>query len=115
MLRYRLAARDDLRIEQVRKRPCVYLDHWALRDFSTHPELGARLGAALEKREGTLALSVISWAEFAGVTDASQAAAAERLVEGLLPRLYFLRFEPFEVTSMQDGRSRRRRAMRMPW
>lgn len=103
MLRYNLAANHELRIEQVRRRPCVYLDHWALRDFSTKPELGARLSTALEKHDGTLALSLISWAEFAGVTDADQAAAAERLVEGLLPRLFFLRFQPFDVLEREEA------------
>jgi hypothetical protein len=103
MLRYNLAANDDLRVEQLRRRPCVYLDHWALRDFSTTPELGARLSAAIEKHDGTLALSLMSWAEFAGITDAGQAAAAERLVEVLLPRLFFLRFEPFEVLKREEN------------
>lgn len=80
----------------------VYLDHWALRDFSSIPEIGARFATTLAKRDGTLALSLLSWAEFAGLTDTSQAEAAERFVEGLLPRLFFTRFEPFEVLKREE-------------
>ena len=37
--------------------PTVYLDHWALREWSTTPGLADRFVAALKKRKGTLALS----------------------------------------------------------
>jgi hypothetical protein len=102
MLRYNLAANSDLRIEQVRQRPCVYLDHWALRYLSTNAEPGSRLRNAVEKHDGTLALSLVSWAEFAGLTDGGQAAAGEQFVESLLPRLFFIRFEPWEVMSREQ-------------
>ena len=110
MLRYNLTANDSLHAEQVRQAPCVYLDHWALRLFSTTPELGARLRSAINLHGGTLAMSVLSWAEFTGLTDASQVAAAAEFVESLLPRLFFLRFTPFEVLEREKdfeaGRTR---------
>ena len=103
MLRYSFAPDGALRIEQVRRRPRVYLDHWALREFSMKPDLGARLKSALEKHQGTLVLSLLSWTEFTGITDIGQASAAERFVEGILPRLFFIRFEPWEVLKREEA------------
>ena len=79
MLRYNLDLSGEPLIEQVRRRPRVYLDHWAIREFSSRSDLGNRLTSALERSNGDLALSVLSFAEFAGLTDLDQAAAAERL------------------------------------
>lgn len=44
--------------------PTVYLDHWALRKFSSDPMLAKRFTRAIEEREGTLALSSLNLAEF---------------------------------------------------
>jgi len=102
MLRYNMDLSGEPLIEQVRRRPRVYLDHWAIREFSSKSDLGNRLTSTLERSNGDLALSVLSFAEFAGLTDLAQAAAAERLVEGLLPHLFFIRFEPWEVLQREE-------------
>lgn len=78
-------------------RPCVYFDHWAFVKFSRDEQLGARFARILHDREGTIALSILNLLEFSGLTDIGQAKAAERFLESLLPRLFFMRFSPNEV------------------
>jgi hypothetical protein len=84
-------------IRQRRVEPCVYLDHWAFAKFSRDQRLGRELTAAIHDRKGTLAFGILNLVEFSGVTDANQARAAEQLVERLLPRIYFMRFDFQEV------------------
>src|SRR5689334_21711155 len=85
--------------------PAVYLDHWALRRFSTNAAEGARFTGAFERKAGTLVLSWTNTAEFLAM-DASTtaAAAAERFIDSNWPRLYFIRSEPFEVARREDLR-----------
>lgn len=82
--------------------PTVYLDHWALRKFSQDPVLSQRFMRALEKREGTLALSWLNLAEFSKVTDHSQGKMAEEFYAGILPRIFFLDSDPFSVIRRED-------------
>ena len=90
---------------QRRMAPAVYLDHWALRRFSTTQELGDRLIAALRANGGTLVLSWANVAEFLAMDAMTTAAKhAERFIEANWPRLYFLRPDPFIVEDRENGR-----------
>jgi len=82
--------------------PTIYLDHWALRKFSEDQTLATRFTAALNLRNGTLALSWLNLAEFTKVTIAEQAHKAENLVEAILPRLFFLEIYPFKVIQREN-------------
>jgi len=77
----------------------VYFDHWAHARFSRDRQLGERFATILHARQGTLALSILNLAEFSGLTDLSQANAAESFLESLLPRLFFINFLPAEVVA----------------
>jgi hypothetical protein len=94
---------DIPQIRQRRVAPCVYLDHWAFAKFSRDQQLGGELVAAVHEREGTLAFGILNLVEFSGVTDATQARAAEQLVEALLPRIYFMRFAFHEVFERENA------------
>jgi hypothetical protein len=88
---------EPARIVQRLKRPCVYFDHWAHARFSRDSTLGERFAELLHEHGGTFVLSILNLAEFSGLTDVTQGRAAERFLESLLPRLYFMRFSPPEV------------------
>ncbi len=70
--------------------PMVYLDHWALRVFSSDPALAARLIVALRASHGTLALSWMNLGEYATVADPEQRRQTERLLEDILPNVFCL-------------------------
>ncbi len=76
--------------------PSVYLDHWALRIASRDRDVGRRLTEAIEARAGTLVLSWANIGEFCNV-DRATAEEAESFIEANLPRLFFSRFNPFDV------------------
>jgi hypothetical protein len=82
--------------------PTVYLDHWALRELSTTPNLAERFVAALKPRKGALALSCTNLIEFCNVTDDRQARRAEELLEASLPHVFFLEMDPFLVQKRED-------------
>jgi hypothetical protein len=102
MIKFTINKKDELEVGQWDVSPTVYLDHWALRKFSEDQTLLTRLTAALQSRNGTLALSLLNLAEFTKVTVEEQARQAENLVEAILPRVFFLEFEPFAVISRED-------------
>ena len=81
--------------------PMPYLDHWAFRKFAAEPPLASRLAAALEARGGTLAVSWLNLGEYANVTDLDQRLEAERLLDRLLPAVFCINVEPFEVVARQ--------------
>lgn len=79
---------DALHVRQSFDSPTVYLDHWAMRLFSDEPVLQDRLVNALVAARGTLLLSNLSFAEFAGATDPRHCTDAEDFLERLLPHIY---------------------------
>src|SRR5438309_4108143 len=81
---------EQLQIIQRDLSPTVYLDHWALCQFSEEKPLAGRLTAALKARNGTLALSWLNLAEFTRMTREEQARNAENLLEGILPQVFFI-------------------------
>lgn len=77
--------------------PAVYLDHWALLDFSESEAFGTCLSQTLEKHKGTLVLSWLNLGEYSKTTSKEQARNAELLIEKNLPRVFFMEIEPFRV------------------
>lgn len=102
MIRYRIDDNQRLQIEQVGTAPTVYLDHWALRHISTTDNLRAQFVEHLLACEGTLMLSWLNLAEFTKVTDRKQAEAAEKLVNELLPNVFFIEIDPFTVIEREN-------------
>ncbi len=87
--------------------PSVYLDHWALRRFSTVADEGNRFVEAIKRKSGTLVLSWANMAEFLAMDAMTTAVAdAERFIDANWPRLYSIRSEPFEVARREDLRAR---------
>ncbi|WP_141397363.1 hypothetical protein [Polaromonas sp. AER18D-145] len=83
---------DGTLIRQSFDSPTVYLDHWAIRFFSENIVSQDRLVNALMSTGGTLLLSNISFAEFAGPIDPGHSRDAGAFVERLLPNIYFTDF-----------------------
>lgn len=97
-------------VKQEFKRPVVYLDHWAIRRIASNQELAKRFASALEAAQGTWAVSMLNLMEFITMTDESQAAQFEDLLDHALPNLFFIEFQPFSVMdrerAMLEGGSR---------
>jgi hypothetical protein len=92
----------DLHVRMKSPSPTVYLDHWALRQFSEHKELTDRLTTGVTSRNGTLAISWINLAEFTKVTVEEQARKAESLIEATFPRVFLLDVNPFLVIEREN-------------
>lgn len=82
--------------------PLTYLDHWAMRLFSTDDALAERLVAAIHASGGSLALSWLNVGEWATVTDRAQRLRIEELLNRLLPNLYCIEVEPFAVITREE-------------
>ena len=79
----------------------VYLDHCAWRKLSDDSDLRTRLTAAIRNKSGTLALSWVNIAEFSRVLDAGQIQRAERLLDDVLPNVFFIEINPFTVSKRE--------------
>jgi len=82
--------------------PTVYLDHWAIRQFSESKELASQLTTAITSRGGTLAISWVNLAEFTKVTVEEQARKAEKLIEATFPRVFLLDVNSFLVIEREN-------------
>ncbi len=102
MVRFLLDKNGLLRVEQYLLAPAIYFDHWALRVISEDRALSTRFSRALNSRGGTLILSWLNLAEFTAVSDRGQAEAAEALIEEILPNVFFLEVNPFDVIKRED-------------
>jgi len=94
---------ERVAVRQYLTHPSVYLDHWALLEFSENEALGNRLTQALKTSNGTLAFSWLNLLEFSRLTDAGQARKTELLLDRNLPRLFCLDIQPFRVISREDA------------
>jgi len=83
---------DEYRLRQTLERPAVYMDHWAVRKFSTDAALQDRLVSALHRVEGTWLFSNINLMEFIAMNSISSAEAVEAMMIRVLPRLYVADF-----------------------
>lgn len=102
MIEFTFNEQGELVISQRDVSPTVYLDHWALCQFSENQKLADRLTEELNYRNGTLALSWLNLIEFTKMTIEEQARKAENLFESNLPRVFFLEVEPFAVIRRED-------------
>jgi len=83
---------DKYRIRQTLERPVIYLDHWAVRNFSMDAALQDRLVSALHRVEGTWLFSSINLMELIAMNDINSAEAVEAMMIRVLPRLYVADF-----------------------
>lgn len=93
---YRLE-NGDLRVHQRFAAPSVYMDHWALREFSDNQELQDWFVKAFHAKGATFLLSFLNLAEFTGPSDARHAPATERFLDRLLPNVYLTNFDYLEA------------------
>jgi hypothetical protein len=86
------ASEGGTRVRQSFISPTIYIDHWALRLFSDDEKLQHKLVDTLMRKQGTLLLSTLSFAEFARDDDRRHTVAAEDFLERLLPNIYLTDF-----------------------
>jgi hypothetical protein len=105
MLDYRLLeANGRYEIRQYCRPPAVYLDHRAFRHFSENPELRQALVSAITDRDGTLVIGRLNLLEFTRVAYRSQLQDAERLVQDVLPMVFFLDIQIMDVVGRENTR-----------
>lgn len=75
------------RVRQAAVRPCVYLDHWALDQVGSDPELAATLIAALQASGGTLCISVVNAAEACKASDPKHARRIDTFLAAAMPQI----------------------------
>lgn len=105
MLDYRISAvPGQYEIRQYCRPPAVYLDHWAFRRFSEKPELRQALARTIADRDGTLVVGRLNLLEFTRVASRTQLQDAERLVQDVLPRVFFLDIQIMDVVDRENTR-----------
>jgi hypothetical protein len=72
--------------------PIVYLDHWAVIEFSNQKELQRPFISLLKKKSGTLLLSQANFFEAAGFESYEQAERIEDFLEAVLPNIHIVDF-----------------------
>ncbi|MFM9928254.1 hypothetical protein VLK31_35165 [Variovorax sp. H27-G14] len=82
----------DYQMRQTLYEPVVYMDHWAVRKFSTDKALRGRFITALHRSGGTLLVSLHNFGEFSGVSVEEHAVAAEEFFDLALPRMFVADF-----------------------
>jgi hypothetical protein len=85
--------------------PAVYLDHWAIRHFSSDEALSQRFLNALKSSGGSLVVSRANLAELTGPDDLRHAEEAAFFFESALPNIYFALFNIQDAID-QETRSR---------
>ena len=85
--------------------PAVYLDHWAVRHFSSNKAEGPRFLQALKKCGGALVVSHANLAEVSGPEDPRHANETATFLEAVLPNIYFAMFD-VEQAMNQEKRPR---------
>jgi hypothetical protein len=103
MISYTLDNGSNVGVKQFEVQPTVYLDHWAIRMMSDDLRLQDEFISAVKARNATLMISWLNIGEFTQVTDATSHAKAEQLVERLLPNIFFIEPNPFEVIAKENG------------
>lgn len=82
-----------LQVRQSFDFPAVYLDHWAVRRFSSNEEEGSRFVRALKATGGALVVSHTNLAEVTGPADPRHADETAAFFESVLPNIYFAMFD----------------------
>jgi hypothetical protein len=82
-----------LQVRQSFDFPAVYLDHWAVRHFSSNEAERQRFLRALKESRGAVVVSHTNLAELTGPADPRHAEEAAVFFESVLPNVYFAMFD----------------------
>jgi hypothetical protein len=86
-----------LQVAQSFELPAIYLDHWAVRHFSSNSDHCERLLSALKASGGSLVVSHAILGELTGPEDLRHAGEAAAFFDAALPNLYFALFNMQEA------------------
>lgn len=78
----------SFRVRQRLIRPAIYLDHWAIRLFSSDKPLQDRFVDAIHRSGATWLFSAANLFEFVAMTDLAQAVETEELLQRVIPSLH---------------------------
>jgi hypothetical protein len=92
---------EQLIVRQSFDFPAVYLDHWAIRHFSTEKEDGQRFINALKVAGGAFIISHTNLAEITGPSDPRHAEEIATFLEAILPNIFFAQFN-IELAMKQE-------------
>lgn len=73
-------------------KPIIYLDHWAIIDFSNKPEIQEQFLSLLKQKGGTVLMSQANFFEAAGFDNIEQAKRIENFLEKVLPNIHIVDF-----------------------
>jgi hypothetical protein len=90
-------------INQRPNRPLVYLDHWAIRDFSEDRLLLRRFISALKSKGGDLVVSSLNLTEFSASNVRDNCVAAEAFFDDVFPNIYLSHFDPYTLRAANSG------------
>lgn len=90
-----------LQVRQSFDFPAVYLDHWAVRIFSSGEAERQRFLCALKASGGALVVSHTNLAELTGPADPRHADEAAAFFEAVLPNIYFAMFDVRQAISQE--------------
>jgi hypothetical protein len=88
-------------VQQSLVSPSVYLHTWAIRAFAENGLRGDRFRQALQHVRGTLVLSDLNLLDFTSFDDPRHARGAAAFVDSLMPQVFFLRSDPFQVMNRE--------------
>lgn len=91
-----------LQVKQSFDFPAVYLDHWAVRLFSSDGLLGQRFLRALKASGGAVVVSHVNLAEVTGPADPRHADEIAAFFEAILPNIYFALFDVEQAIKQEN-------------
>lgn len=92
----------DYILEVFSEPPLIYLDHWALRLFSSDPDLRNRF-LTIFKTRGTLMMSLMNVVEIAGNVSESTAAELRSFLEEIGPHWVPSTIDPIRIIEAEQG------------
>lgn len=84
---------NGVKVRQEFLHPAVYLDHWALCEFSDNVGIQNQLVELIKVKNGTLVVSHLNLLEFTKMNDSKHVKAAELFLNRLLPNVYLADFD----------------------
>lgn len=109
-VRYQLQE-GRLQVAQSFDFPTIYLDHWAINQFSNDPALQSRFINLLKASKGALVFSDNNLTEISGIDDLEHVARIANFLEELLPNIYFANFS---IDNYIDQENRAEGDVRLP-
>ncbi len=83
--------------------PAIYLDLWAIKDFSLDLRIAERFVKALVRKSGTLVLSWIHFLELSQLRNEKQVSAIIEFFEKASPHVFFMDVIPKSVIDKEDS------------